>query len=379
MVKILYLNVLLMVVLSVFQTSCTTYGQPERSGADTLRLPVLTLQQKDTLLQTAYVADIQAVKNVEIRARVKGFLETIFVDEGRLVKKGDPLFKINDEEYKVALSKSKAALSNAIAAAKASEVEVQRVRVLVDKQVVASSEMEVAQAKLAADNANIEEARAAVRSAENHVSYTLIRAPFDGLIDRIPLKAGSLIDEGVLLTSLSDISAMYAYFSIPENEYLQYERTRQSSPDQRSTEVRLTLADGSSYTYPGKIETVEGEIEQNTGSIDFRARFPNPQKLLRHGATGKLFLTNKISKVFLIPMRSVFDIQDKSYVYVLEKDNRLKMRNFTPLTRISGAYLVRDGIQSGERILYEGAQNVREGMTIHPQPVSTDIVQAAKK
>jgi len=377
MVRFLYLNLVLMVLISVFQTGCTSYGQPEKQRADTLRLPVLTLEQKDTVLQTAYVADIQAVKNVEIRARVKGFLESIFVDEGHLVKKGDPLFKINDEEYRVALAKTKAALSNSIAAAKASEVEVQRVRILLDKQVVAASELEVAQAKLAADNANIEEARAAVRSAENHLSYTLIRAPFDGLIDRIPLKAGSLIDEGALLTSLSDISSMYAYFSIPENEYLQYERTRQSSPDQRSTEVRLTLADGSSYTYPGKIETVEGEIEQNTGSIDFRARFPNPQKLLRHGATGRLFLSNKIEDVFLIPQRSVFDIQDKSYVYILTRNNTLRMRNFTPLTRISGAYLVRDGIQSGERILFEGAQNVREGMTIVPQSITPDALQTS--
>jgi len=379
MVKILYLNISLMVLLSVFQTACTSYGQSEKSPVDTLRLPVLTLEQKDTLLQTAYVADIQAVKNVEIRARVKGFLESIYVDEGHLVKKGDPLFKINDEEYKVALSKTKAALSNAIAAAKASEVEVQRVQILLDKQVVAASELEVAQARLAADNANIDEARAAVRSAENHLSYTLIRAPFDGLIDRIPLKAGSLIDEGALLTSLSDISSMYAYFSIPENEYLQYERTRQSAPDQHNTEVRLTLADGSSYPYPGKIETVEGEIEQNTGSIDFRARFPNPQKLLRHGATGRLFLSNKIDDVFLIPQKSVFDIQDKSYVYVLTPNNTLRMRNFTPLTRISGAYLVRDGIQSGERILYEGAQNVREGMTILPQSITPDATQTPKK
>ncbi|MBS1602967.1 MAG: efflux RND transporter periplasmic adaptor subunit [Bacteroidetes bacterium] len=379
MVRFLYLNLALMVLISVFQTACTTYGQPDKQSADTLRLPVLTLQQKDTLLQTAYVADIQAVKNVEIRARVKGFLESIYVDEGRLVKKGDPLFKINDEEYKVGLSRTKAALSNAIAAAKASEVEVQRVQILLDKQVVAASELEVAQAKLAADNANIEEARAAVRSAENHLSYTLIRAPFDGLIDRIPLKAGSLIDEGALLTSLSDISSMYAYFSIPENEYLQYERTRQSTPDQRSTEVRLTLADGSSYPYPGKIETVEGEIEQNTGSIDFRARFPNPQKLLRHGATGRLFLSSRIDDVLLIPQKSVFDIQDKSYVYVLTPDNTLKMRNFTPLTRISGAYLVRDGVRPGERILFEGTQNVREGMTILPQSITPDALQTSKK
>ncbi|HEY6902230.1 MAG TPA: efflux RND transporter periplasmic adaptor subunit [Puia sp.] len=406
MLKLLSINLGLMIVLILSQTACTSYGQPERPNADTLQLPVLTLQERDTLLQTAYVADIQAVKNVEIRTRVKGFLETIFVDEGKLVKKGAPLFKINDEEYKVSLSKAKAVLSNAIAAAKSSEVEVGRVQLLVNKQVVAASELEVAQAKLAADKANIDEAQAAVKSAENHVSYTLIRAPFDGLIDRIPLKAGSLIDEGALLTTLSDISSMYAYFSIPENEYLQYERSRRGNPgsqntnpggpnpdnhntasgnphtstvDSRSNEVKLILADGSPYYYSGKIETVEGEIEQNTGSIDYRARFPNPQQLLRHGATGKLYISNKIEKVLLVPQQSVFDIQDKNYVYIVNKDNTLKMRSFVPLTRIAGCYIVREGLHADEKILCEGAQNVREGMTIHPRPVTADMLQPAKK
>jgi membrane fusion protein (multidrug efflux system) len=354
------------VLLSIYQTGCRSYAQPDRGIADTLKLPVLTLSQRDTLIQTPYVADIQAVKNVEIRARVKGFLETIFVDEGKPVRKGQPLFKINDEEYTVSLSKARAALSNAQAAAKASEVEVGRVKLLVDKHVIAASELDLALAKVAADKATIEEAKAAVKSAENHLSYTLIRAPFDGLMDRIPLKAGSLIDEGTLLTSLSDISSMRAYFSIPENEYL---RLRKAG-DAGDGEVQLTLSDGSNYTYPGKIETVEGEIEQNTGSIDFRARFPNPQQLLRHGATGKIFISRRVDDVLVVPQRSVFDIQDKSYVYVVGKDNVLQMRNIVPLTRLTGCYLVREGLQPNERILYEGAQNVKAGMTIQPRPVT---------
>ncbi|HEY4287494.1 MAG TPA: efflux RND transporter periplasmic adaptor subunit [Puia sp.] len=379
MKHLLPVNAVLIILLFISQSGCTTYGQPDHAKSDTLQLPVLTLKTKDTILQTAYVADIQAIKNIEIRARVRGFLESVYVDEGKLVKKGQPLFRINDEEYKVTLSKTKAALSNAVATAKASEVEVQRVRLLVDKHVVAASELEVAAAKLAADNANIAEATATVTSAENHLSYTLIRAPFDGLIDRIPLKAGSLIDEGTLLTTLSDISSIYAYFSVPENEYLQYEKTRRSSPGQRSSEVKLILADGSNYGHTGTIETVEGEIEQNTGSIDYRALFPNPQRLLRHGATGKLYLSNKIDNVLLIPQRSVFDIQDKSYVYVVNKDNTLRTQSFVPLTRLSGNYLVREGLHADDRILYEGAQNVREGMTIRPLPVSADVLQAPKK
>jgi membrane fusion protein (multidrug efflux system) len=354
------------VLISVIQAGCRSYAQPDNGSAEPLKLPVLTLQQRDTLLQTPYVADIQAVKNVEIRARVKGFLETIFMDEGKPVKKGQPLFKINDEEYKVNLSKAKAALSNAYAAAKASEVEAGRVKLLVDKHVVAASELDLAMAKVAADKASIEEAHAAVQSAENHVNYTLIRAPFDGLVDRIPLKAGSLIDEGTLLTSLSDISSMYAYFSIPENEYLRLQKTGEKG----NGEVHMVLADGSNYAYNGKIETVEGEIEQTTGSIDFRARFPNPQQLLRHGATGKLFISRKVDSILVVPQRSVFDIQDKSYVYVVGKDNVLQLRNIVPLTRLTGCYLVKQGLKPQERILFEGAQNVKVGMTIQPKSVT---------
>jgi membrane fusion protein (multidrug efflux system) len=372
MAKLLWLGWLLVLVTGLTQTGCSSYGAQEVKQ-DTLQLPVVTLSGKDTVLQTAYVADIQAVKNIEIRARVKGFLEAIYMDEGKVVKKGQLLFKINDDEYKTALSKARAAFQNAEAAARATQLEVERVQLLVDRHVVVPSELEVAKARLAADKANIEEARSAVTSAENHLSYTSVRAPFDGIIDRIPLKPGSLIDEGTLLTSLSDISAMYAYFSFPENEYLQYQRTRGLSEQKSSDEVKLVLADGSNYPYSGRIETVEGEIEQTTGSIDFRARFPNPQQLLRHGATAKLYISTRADSVLLVPQRSVFDIQDKSYVYLVGPDNKLRMQCFVPLTRFSHYYIVKQGLQPSDKILYEGVQNVREGMIIKPRPANVNL------
>jgi membrane fusion protein (multidrug efflux system) len=179
---------------------------------------------------------------------------------------------------------------------------------------------------------------------------------------------------------------MYAYFSFPENEYLQYQRTRhlagqgQDSPGQHNTgqgfsdnEVKLVLADGSNYPYSGIIETVEGEIEQTTGSIDFRARFPNPQQLLRHGATARLYISTRADSVLLVPQRSVFDIQDKSYVYLVDKDNKLHMQSFEPLTRFSHYYIVKQGLHPSDRILYEGAQNVREGMIIKPRTANINL------
>lgn len=369
----------LVVAAGLSVSGCVSKARNNSAQEEPLQLPVLTLNTRDTVVSTAYVADIQAIKNIEIRTRVRGFLEKIYVDEGQPVKKGQLLFKLNDEEFKIMLSKARAALSNATADTKATALEVDRVKLLVNKNVISSSELEVAQAKLNADKATIEEARSAVESAQTHIAYTSIRAPFDGIINRIPLKAGSLIDEGMLLTQLSDISSMYAYFSFPENEYLKYERTKKAVADKDSDKVKLVLADGSNYPYAGNIETVEGQIEQSTGSIDFRARFPNPKKLLRHGATGKIFLANRADDVVLVPQQAVFDIQDKSYVYVVDSQNKLHMKAFTPLLRLSHSYIVKEGLKSGDKILYEGIQNVHDGMVIKPKHIAEKPLFAMKK
>jgi RND family efflux transporter MFP subunit len=368
----------LMLVTGLILAGCSANSN-KSAPTDTLELPVVTLKTKDTSLQAAYVADIQAVKNVEIRARVRGFLEKIYIDEGMAVKQGQLLFKLNDQDFRVALSSAKAALSNAVADAEATELEIERVKMLVNKKVIAKSELDVAKTKLVANKASIEQARSQVTNAQNHLAYTSIRAPFSGIVDRIPLKAGSLIDEGTLLTSLSDISSMFAYFSFPENEYLNYKRKLEHNGDETGRQVKLVLSDGSSYPYPGKIETVEGQIEQSTGSIDFRARFPNPEKLLRHGASGKLYLSSAAKQALLVPQQAVFDIQDKSYVYVVDQNNKLHMKSFTPLTRLSHYYVVKDGLKAGDRILFEGAQNARDGMVIKPKKVLNTSMLAMRK
>lgn len=369
----------LAIITAIYVTGCSSKAQTTQDEAtDTLQLPVLTLSTRDTVIQKPYVANIQALKNIDIRSRVRGFLEKVFIDEGASVQKGQLLFKLNDQEFKVNLTKAKAALSNAVADAKATALEVDRVKMLVDKKVISKSELEVAESKLSADKATIEEARSMVQSAEDQLAYTYIHAPFDGIVDRIPLKSGSLIDEGTLLTSLSDISSMYAYFSFPENEYLQYVRKRKTAPGKTSDKVRLVLADGLDFPYEGDIETVEAEIEQKTGSINFRARFPNPQKLLRHGATGKLFISTKADNVVMVPQQSVFDIQDKSYVYLVDKNNQLHMRAFVPQTRFSNYYIVKEGLKPGDKILLEGTQNVRDGMIIKPRKLSRDSLLAMK-
>lgn len=369
-----FLPILLFLISSI--VACK---DKEKAGTADLipSLPIVEVIQKDTILQTDYVADIQAVQNVEIRARVQGFLEKILVDEGKEVRKGQPLFQINDLEYKTELAKAKAAVSSAMAEAKAAELELGRTKILVEKNVIAKTEYELAVSKVSAAKAKIDEALSAQTSAETKLSYTFIRAPFDGIIDRIPLKMGSLIDPGALLTTISDVHNVFAYFNISENEYLQYRKAVSKGLKEDRT-VSLVLADGTQYGYTGKIETSDGEFNENTGAIAFRARFPNPNKLLKHGASGKARLTTSVENAIIIPQKSTFEIQDKTFVFIVDKDNIIQMRAFKPGRRVAQYYIVEAGLKPGENIVYEGVQSIRQGAKIKPVKMNLDsLMQTA--
>ena len=350
--------------------SCTGKSS-QKQQSDIPELPVISVVQKDTTLHTDYVSDIQALKNVEIRARVQGFLEKSFVDEGQEVKKGQPLFQLNDQELKTELARAKATVSSAMAEAKAAELEVNRTKILVEKNIVSNTEFELLSAKLKAAKAKVDEALSFQKTAETKLSYTFILAPFDGIIDRIPLKIGSLIDPGALLTTISDINQVYAYFHISENEYLKYKKSLNNGQAQ-SNPIQLMLADGSEYPYEGKVETIDGEFNDNTGAIAFRAKFPNPNKLLKHGASGKVRLTNKVKNAVIIPQRASFEIQDKNFVFVVNEDNTVKMRAFKTGKRVAQYYIVDQGLKPGEKIVYEGMQIIRQGDKINPRFMNVD-------
>ncbi|QNF33783.1 efflux RND transporter periplasmic adaptor subunit [Adhaeribacter swui] len=372
------LNLLYLFVFGLLISGCTAQGEVEKKNPEIPTLPVTQVITKDTVLHHDYVADIQAQRHVEIRARVKGFLDNIYVDEGQQVKKGQPLFRISSEEYEAELARTKANLNSAIAAAKGAQLEVDRVKTLVEKRVVTKSELEVAQAKLNAAKAGIEEAKSAQANAATKLSYTFIKAPFTGIIDRIPLKVGSLVDEGALLTTLSDLGSVYVYFNVSEKEYLHHIKAQQQGTSTSSEVVDLVLADGTRYAQKGKIETVEGVIEANTGAIAFRAKFPNPKQLLKHGSTGRVRLTNEVEEALLIPQKAAFEIQDQNFVYVVDQNNTLKIKNFKPRARLSHFYIVDSGLQPGDKVVYEGVQELRDGLTIKPVYIPMDSLLTAQ-
>lgn len=360
-------------ILLAIVVGCTSSnGRATDEEENVRQVPFTTLKTIDTVLYSDYVADVQAVRNVEVRSRLQGFLDHIYVDEGVSVKKGQILFKINDDEYRSAVSKAQAALNSAIADAKTVAVELERVKVLVQKNIVAKTDLDVAEAQLNAAQARIEEAKSDLQHARTRLAYTNVRAPFNGRIDRIPLKVGSLLNEGALLTSVSDLQEVYAYFDISEGEYLRTIANKEVGKNFFTKQVKLVLADGQEYPFMGQLELVEAEFEASTGTISLRAKFPNPNRILKHGSTGKIMLPTDIEKALIVPQKAVFEIQDRSYVYLLDSANRIKMTSFEAGPRFGHFYLVTSGLKENQRIVFEGTQSLKDGSVINPREVRLD-------
>lgn len=352
-------------------TSCTSTSKGLEAEQEVY--PVTSPMMTDTVYESEYVADIQSVRHVQIMARVGGFVERIHVDEGQLVKAGQVLFSIGSKPYEANLLKSTANLKSVKADAKTALVELQNVKRLVEKGIVAQTELEMAQAKLEALEAKIEEARSEVDNAELNLAYTSVRAPFDGIIDRIPNKEGSLIEEGTLLTTISDNSTVLAYFNMSESEYLDLVA---AGEDFSSKEIGLEMANGKPYHHQGIINTVEGEIEKSTGNIAFRAVFPNPDLLLRHGASGKVLVRRELKNALLIPQKSTFEIQDKTYVFVVDKNNTVQRRAIDIKLRMSQFYVVESGLIASDQLIYEGIQLIQDGDVITPSALESSQVFA---
>ena len=296
----------------------------------------------DTSFTKDYIAQIQSIQNVEIRAQVKGYLEALNVDEGKYVSEGQVIFNIMPKVYEAEVLKQKAQVKTA-------EIELNNIRTLADKKIVSDAELAMAQAKLESEKADLVKANL-------DLAFTKIKAPFSGVIDRIKFKKGSLIDEGGLLTTLSNNKEVYAYFNVSEVEYLDY-KNRKLDGKQK---VTLILANGQEHKYKGEVQTIESEFDNTTGNIAFRAKFPNPELLLKHGETGKVRLTVPIQQALIIPQKTTFEIQDKIYVYVVDKDNKVKSRNIIVKQRLSNLYIIESGLTANDRILLDGIQTVKE-------------------
>ncbi|SNR89875.1 membrane fusion protein, multidrug efflux system [Methylobacillus rhizosphaerae] len=341
-------------VMAVLLAGCHPAEHAEEH--EPLKLKVSSILRQDTSLDKEYVAQIHAIRHIEIRALEKGYLEKIFVDEGQQLNQGQPMFKIMPNVYQADLQKAKAE-------ADMSMIEYQNTKALADKNIVSSNELALSKAKL--DKANAE-----VNVAATHLGFTNINAPFPGIMDHLEVRNGSLLDEGDLLTTLSDISKMWVYFNVPETEYLDYISSKKSQSPEK---VRLKMANGQVFGQEGVVETIEADFDNKTGNIEFRATFPNPDKILRHGQTGNILMSVPYKNAMLIPQKATFEILDKVYVYVVNKEDKIEQRLITIEAELPHLYVVKSGLADSDRILIEGLRKVQNG-----QKIAVDFVPPEK-
>ena len=328
----------------LFHTSCETKKEEKKEHVAFL---VTNPIKKDTTIIKDYVSQIHSIRHIELRALEKGYLKSIFVDEGQHVKKGQPMFQIMPNIYQAELQKAKAE-SNA------AQIELQNTKLLAEGNVVSQNELAMA-------NANLDKANAEVALAQTHLGFTKITAPFDGIMDHLEAREGSLLDEGELLTTLSDNSKMWVYFNVPEAEYLDYIT---STDKDVKKEVGLLMANNKQFNQKGIVETIEGEFNSETGNIAFRATFPNPDGILRHGETGSVLMSIPFKDVIIIPQKATFEVLDKTYVFVIDKNNVVKQKEITIGAELPHLFIISKGLSQNDTILLEGIKMVRNNQKI---------------
>lgn len=355
--------------------------QPEASLTKTESFEAVELLAIDTVITEDYLAQIESVRKVEVRSRISGHLTTIHVDEGEQVKAGQLLFTLDETYARNALDRARTSVQSAEAELRSARLDSANSSSLRSGNIISATEFDKASNLVAQARAQLAEAKTSVKEAETLLAFTQIRAPFNGYVNRLLLREGSLLDEGGLLTTISQTDEMLVYFDLSEEDYLDF---MMASPEERKerSQVSLLLANGETHPSKGRIDAMEGEMDPSTGKIALRARFSNPLGLLRHGSSGRVLMPLRADDVIVVPQRSTFEIQDRLYVMVVDENNRVRMQNFQPEHRMGHYFLVKKGLQPGDLVLIEGIQSVKEGDSIVPiilemPDIESEIVAAA--
>ena len=369
-------------VATVLYSCGNSAAAPEMHQQPPPSLPVVPVTTTTATTFREYPASLEGKVNVEIRPQVEGYLEKIFVDEGAYVRKGQPLFRIDSRTYNETLNNAKSSLLAAQANVSRAQVEVDRLTPLVEHNVISDVQLKTAKANYDAAVAAAEQVKATIANAQINVGYTLVKATVNGYIGRIPFKAGSLVSKDDALTVLSDISEMYAYFSLSEQDFLTFKNQFAGNSIEEKVKhvpsVELALADNSVFGSKGKISTVEGQFDKTTGAISFRATFPNPGGILRTGNTGKVRIPQQFADAMIVPIEATFEVQDKVFVFVVGDSNKVASKPITVTGKTTNYYFVKDGVKTGEKIVFSGAGNLQDGVAIVPQPMSADSLLKAK-
>lgn len=331
--------------ISLCAVLCTTSCDSKKEEKEKeIKFLVTSPLKKDTAITREYVCQIHAIQHIEVRALEKGYLEKIYVDEGQSVKKGQLMFQIMPMVYDAEMQKAKAEADFA-------EIEYLNTKQLHEKNVVSPNELALAKAKF-------DKAKAELLLAQVHLGFTVIKAPFDGIMDHFQVRLGSLINEGDLLTTLSDNSEMWVYFNVPEAEYLNY---RTHATEENLLKVNLLMANNQLFKHNGVVKAIEADFNNETGNIAFRATFPNPEGLLRHGETGNVEMTVPLRNAIIIPQKSTYEILEKKYVFVVDKNNIVHSKEIVVASEMPDLYIIKEGLSANDKILLEGIRKVKDG------------------
>ena len=331
------------------KTQVDPHAEPHaESGHHVHKIVVTSPVRKDVISTQQYVCQIHSCQHIEVRALEGGYLEEIGVKEGQAVKKGELMFKLLPVLYQ-------ARLASEVAEAKRVQIELDNAETLLRKGIVTPQEIAIKKAELA-------KAEAKVMLAQAELSFASIKAPFNGIVDRQRNQLGSLIEEGDVLTTCSDNSVMWVYFNVPESRYLEYKADLDKDGGKSDhLQIELRLANGEIFPQTGIIGAIEADFNNMTGNIAFRADFKNPKVLLRNGQTGTILIHRTLSDALVIPQRATFEVLARRYAFVVDKDNVVHQRDITIKSEQDDIFVLKDGLQEGEKIILEGIQQVRDG------------------
>ncbi|PBJ08260.1 efflux RND transporter periplasmic adaptor subunit [Flavobacterium sp. ACN6] len=374
---------------SIIIASCGKNDKSAQAGGapQIKEYKTVTLQPESATLNSDFPASIQGQQNIEIRPRVEGYIDKIFVDEGAVVKAGQPLFKISAPEYEQQVRTATASIKSAQADLSAAKLAVNKVKPLVEKGIISKYDLESAQYTYESAQANLAQANAALVNAKTNLGYTTVTSPVNGVVGSIPFRLGSLVSSNTAdpLTTVSSIGNVYAYFAMNEKMLLNFTQNNTTGASlaqkiKSMPAVSLLLSDGSTYDEKGHIETVNGLINTETGSVNIRARFPNSKGIIRSGSSTTVRIPTDVKDAIIVPQSATFELQDKIFAVVLGKDGKTRNANITILDNSAGNYyVVTEGLKAGDEIVLEGVASLKEGSEIKAQNQKPETVYADLK
>ena len=379
------LRILALVSCFSLLAACSEQEQAQ-AVAPPANVQVFETIAKDVPLVIEFVGQTSGAKDITIRARVEGFLEGVHFQEGSWIKKGKLLYTLESQPFEEKVATRMSGVAEVKTMLAKSKGDLDRIEPLAKINAVSKSDLDAAQAEYDATLSSLEAAEANLGSAKIQLSYTRILSPIDGIIGKTQAKVGDFVGKDpspVILNTVSRVDTILVTFFITETQYLSYSR-HLANPDadtssEGSADIHMTLIDGSLYNHPGKVDFIDRDVDTTTGAILAQASFPNPEKLLRPGQFTKLMINTQVVKdAIMIPQRSVMEIQGLYSVFVVDSNNTIQTRDIEVGTTIGSAWMITKGLEAGEKVVYEGLQKVKDGVTVTATVVDVELTDAAE-